>query len=376
MRIFIISETLTAGGAEWFSLRLAQALQQKGNEVFFFVLRADLINPALQNKFPEVKIITLPLIKTKRLVQLDRVVKKLTGKYLLIENANIKLLKKYIAASPPDVIHGHLIESDLVAVKANKNPDAHNVTTIHGDYIGNLKEEDRKKEIRFLLKNLTGIAVITEEQKRILTHYFPECSNKILKIYNGYPFPQKKYKQPDETFFYFGMIARGIPEKGWKPLIEAFSRLESKKVKLLLYGESDYLTQLKKTNRDVRIEFKGFTDDPLNAISNMHVGLLPSYFTSESLPTTVIEYLALEKPVIATNVGEVRQMIAVSENDNAGIIIDEIDEKKMVQPLYKAMKKMLEDHTFYQTKKANCKAAFEKFSMDKCVDAYIRLYKK
>lgn len=375
MRIFIISETLTAGGAEWFSLRLANALQENGNEIFFFVLRPDLINDKLKNKFPQLSLVTLPLNQMKWLVQLDRVVKKLTGKYQLVEWANVKLVKRYIKQYHPDVIHGHLIESDLVAVKANTGDYAHNVTTVHGDYIGALKADERKNEIQLLLNKLSGVAVISDEQKRILVEYAPVIIPKLKKIYNGYPLPAKGFNEPDNAVFTFGMVARGVPQKGWKPLIEAFSMMEDNNIQLLLYGESDYLDTLKKECKDERIVFAGFTDDPLQAISKMHVGLLPSYFTSESLPTTVIEYLALEKPVIATNVGEVKNMIKDEQGNDAGILIDEIDDVKMIQPLYQAMKKMLEDKAFYQTKKSFCKAAFQKFSMEKCIDSYMQLYK-
>ena len=375
MTIFIISETLTAGGAEWFSLRLARALQEEGNKVFFFVLRPDLVNEGLKSKFPDLPLITLPLPRVRVLVFLDRFINKIAGKYMLVEWANVKLLKKYIARHSPDVIHGHLIESDLVAIKANDAPQAHNVTTVHGDYIGALKANKRISEISRLLKQLSGIAVISDEQATILKEYYPDAASKIRKIYNGYPLPDKDFKDPDDTFFCFGMIARAVPEKGWKPLMDAFSLIKNEQVRLLLYGSGPYLDELNEANRDERIIFRGFTNDPLSAISEMHVGLLPSYFTSESLPTTVIEYMALGKPVIATNVGEIKNMILAEDGQSAGILVEEIDTRAMIKPLYDAMTKMLEDKEFYLQKKSVSRKAFEKFSMDKCINAYLKLYK-
>lgn len=376
MKIFIISETLTAGGAEWFSLRLANALQEKGNQVYFFVLRPDKIIDQLKNKFPQLTIITLPETPIRWLVQIDRVVKKLTGKYRLVEWANVKMLNRYVKEFSPDVIHGHLIESDLVAIKANNAKEAHNVTTIHGDYIAAIKNNLRLSEINLLLNKLNAIAIISDEQQKIISTYAPHASSKLRKIYNGYPLPNKTFDQPDDSLFCFGMIARAIPEKGWKQLIEAFSMIENEHIRLILFGEGAYLDELKNQNKDSRIIFAGFSDDPLKSISTLHVGLLPSYYDSESLPTTIIEYLALEKPVIATNVGEVKNMLKDEHGNDAGILLQETNPEKMVKPLHEALKKMLDDKAFYQSKKTICKAAFEKFSMEKCIEAYMQLYQK
>lgn len=374
MKIFIVSETLSTGGAEWFSLRLADEFRKRGNEVFFFVLRPDLINDGLREKFNEIPIISLPIKWIKFLVNLDRVVKKVMGRYLLVEKANVNLLKKYIKIYRPDVVHGHLIESDLVAVKANSSADAHNITTVHGDYNRAINEGKRKKEIRFLLERLSKIAVITEVQRDTLQQYYPACASKMTMIYNGYPIKKRDFDDPDDSVFCFGMIARSIPEKGWQVLIDAFILIEERNVKLLLYGEGKHLDELKKLYTDDRIIFAGLTNDPLKAISKMHVGILPSYILSESLPTTIIEYLAMQKPVIATNVGEVKKMIMDEEGNFAGVLIDTIDKEKMVLPLYEAMVKMLHDSNFYNQKKSYCKAAFEKFSMEKCVRAYEKIY--
>mgnify|MGYP000157891154 CR=1 FL=1 len=98
MKLFVLSETLTTGGAEWFSLRLAAALMKKGHSVYFFVLRPDIINERIVQKFPQIKILTLPLWRIKLLVQVDRVVKKLLGKNIFVDGGSVlinSLLKEH-----------------------------------------------------------------------------------------------------------------------------------------------------------------------------------------------------------------------------------------------------------------------------------------
>lgn len=375
MKLFVLSETLTTGGAEWFSLRLAAALMKKGHSVYFFVLRPDIINERIVQKFPQIKILTLPLWKIKLLVQVDRVTKKLLGKNIFVERANVTFIRKQIKTIKPDALHSHLIEADLVAMKAAMGTESRVVTTVHGDYSMALKQHKREKEITELMQGLSHIAVISDEQQEILLQHFPMEKLKISKIYNGYPLESSLEAKPKSTCFTFGMIARGIPEKGWQSLIKAFQQLSTPNVQLHLYGESDYLLQLKNENQDARIHFFGFTNEPLKAIQTFDVGMFPSQYAGESLPTTLIEYLALQKPVIANNIGEVSNMLQVNHTQQqAGIVIHPKNEAEMIQQLYEAMNKMLVEPQYYEVLKGQCQRAFQKFSMDSCIEAYEACY--
>lgn len=374
MKLFLISETLTTGGAEWFSLRLANALMQKGHTVYFFVMRADIVNERIVQKFPNIKIIMLPRWWIKLLANADRVIKKISGKNRLVELANARLITHYGKKVNPDALHGHLIEADLVAVRVAKKISCTTVTTVHGDYNIALQQQKRIPEITFLMNQLNHVAVISDLQQQLLSNWFPKQANKISKVYNGYPFKEALYGEPDNNTFTFGMIARGIPDKGWEPLIIAFKRLQAPHARLLIYGESDYLLQLKAVNDDARIRFMGFTNEPLRAIAKLHVGMLPSY--EDSLPTSVIEYLALQKPVIATNVGEIKNMLHIESRDQyAGTVLDFINKEALIDPLYEAMYQMMTDTSYYLQAKANCHDAFAKFSMDTCIESYENLYR-
>lgn len=378
MKIFIISETLMAGGAEWFALRLAEALINRGHEVSFFVLRPDMIDERVKGKFKNIKIIALPVWKVRLFANLDRVI-KFTGKHnYLVELFCSRFLKKNIEKCCPDVIHSHLIKSDAVGLRANRVRKIRQVATVHGDYIKAIKSNDvvNIRAIASLVPHLDQIVIISDEQERIISARFPEAKSKMRKIYNGYPLEERTYAVKEEGTFCFGLIARGIPEKGWEPAIRAFMQMEQPDVRLILYSESEYINQLKQRYTDPRIIYAGFTDDPLAAIQHMDVGLLPSYYSSESLPTTIIEYLAMKKPVIATNIGEISKMILpASDGPPAGLIINTDDPEAMVQPLFYAMMRMYSDKQLYSGLQASCLQAFEKFSMKKCVDAYLDIYK-
>jgi len=377
LKIFTVTETLVAGGAEWFALRLSHALQQQGHLLFVFVLRPDLMDQRLIAKFGDLSIVHLPLWQIKAAVFADRVLNKVFQKSFFVEALNARFLKKKIKDFHPDALHSHLIPSDAAVMKANKKTKIPHITTVHGDYIQAVKKNHQRRIsiIKKLIPALDHIAVISEEQVTILKERFRESSEKLKKIYNGYPLPEAMPPAKERTHFTFGMIARGIPEKGWKQAVEAFSKIEDQDFRLHLYGESEYLDMLRTEIKDERIIFGGFTDHPLDVIAGIDVGLLPTYYASESLPTTVIEYLAMGKPVIATNVGEIERMLE-TDAGIAGIVIKENDPKKMTAPLHEAMMHLAGNDDCYSKAADCCTEAFKKFSMQRCVNEYLSLYNK
>src|SRR5439155_7044278 len=98
--------------------------------------------------------------------------------------------------------------------------------------------------------------------------------------------------------FLFCLCSRAIPEKGWEEAIAATVQINSlqperragKRARLLLIGDSEYARSLKtKYAQQQEIEFLGQLQNPLPTILACDVGLLPSRFISDSVPSTVIE---------------------------------------------------------------------------------------
>lgn len=379
MNILIISETLTAGGAEWFALRLANAFVQAKHKVAFFVLRPDIIHTGLTEKFPAISIRSLPVWLIKILALGDRLIKKINGQNdVLITFFNSLFIRQYLKKHPVDVIHGHLIKSDAAGIMARGKRKIRQVTTVHGDYIKAIKNQDSAilETIYHVIPELDRIVIISKEQAQLLSRDFPQASTKLKTIYNGYPVPYRTLTEKNRETFNFGLIARGIPEKGWEPAIRAFLMFPDENIRLWLYAAGDHITMLQQQYTDPRIIFAGFTDRPLEAIHQFDVGLLPSYYPSESLPTTVIEYLLMEKPVIATCVGAISDMLQPDNGSQAaGLLIKTTDPEQMIQPLYEAMYTLLHDKTKYTALQHACMPAFQKFSMDHCVAAYLSVYK-
>ncbi len=123
---------------------------------------------------------------------------------------------------------------------------------------------------------------------------------------------------PDDAFL-VGTVARLVPVKNHKLLIEAAAQLEED-VHVVLVGDGSERPALEKLVRDRQIQSRvHFVGEMLSSI-NLHqffdVDVLCSL--SEGFPNAVIEALAAERPVIATAVTGVRDIIA---DDETGLLV-------------------------------------------------------
>jgi len=168
------------------------------------------------------------------------------------------------------------------------------------------------------------------------------------------------------------MVARGIPEKGWRCAIEAFLTLDAEKSELRLVGESAHLNALAREFTDTRIKFMGYSSNPLKEINEFDVGMLPSYYGSESLPTTVIEYMVCGKPMVISRIGEVDRMMKM-EGKYCGIIVDLVDGRPQTESWCEAMRQMLSQERRQRWGDLSRQAS-AKFDMNSCVTNYIGMY--
>ncbi|RZJ85721.1 MAG: glycosyltransferase, partial [Hymenobacter sp.] len=105
------------------------------------------------------------------------------------------------------------------------------------------------------------------------------------------------------------------------------------------------------------------------------VGLLPSYFASESLPNCIAEYLFCGAPVVATRIGEIPQMLAVPGQGLAGVLLEQ-NGQGLTDPaaLTAALRTYLTQPAVLAAHRALARQCFDKFRMERCVVAYEELF--
>ena len=116
-----------------------------------------------------------------------------------------------------------------------------------------------------------------------------------------------------------GVVTRITPEKGIHFLVRAIAELKRKTaIKLLIVGgpyfqkDVDYMDSLKREVADLGVEdsviFTGFLSDTRIVTSLLDIVLVPSIIP-EACPRTIIEAMAVGKPVIATPLGGSKELV-------------------------------------------------------------------
>ncbi|MBV2165512.1 MAG: glycosyltransferase [Kaistella sp.] len=206
--------------------------------------------------------------------------------------------------------------------------------------------------------------------------YFPQfdhmvyCSEKIMQImHRTYPnlqYPpesviinavpadeiRKKSEEKIPDFKnrpVFVSVGRLHTRKGYHKLMDAHHRLlkEGFGHSVVIIGDGEELPNLLLQQKNLGVEetfiFAGNKMNPYPYIKNADFFIMPS--ESEAWPLVISEALILQKPIIATKVGDVDLMI---EDGKTGHLI-----RYETSEIYEAMKKFLTDKTFVQNLKDN-----------------------
>lgn len=395
MKILIVLEDLRTGGAQTFALRLAQALHRAGHEVHLYDHYAYLVNHKLVRQLaPDVPVISYGTNSPRQdwlLRKVDGLSRRLGRLASMREGQLIEHLRQTIQRLQPDVVNSHTIKADYAAAKALEPLSIPLVITMHGCYELFLHKADAPEVTpkgNYALQQAAAVVYLTAKNLEIFEQagVRPLASLLHQQIYNGFDgqFSAEKPQHsrvalgiaPEDKVF--GMVARGIPEKGWGHAVNSFLALEAAypTLQLVLVGESDYLTELKARHPHPRLHFTGFSRNPIDWVDMFDVGLLPSYFHAESLPNSIAEYLSCGKPVIASRIGEVPAMLE-SAAGPAGIVLDQAN-WQLTDPnqLTEAMRAYLTQPALLAEHQLRAALAFEKFRMKYCLAAYENLFQQ
>lgn len=395
MRIVMLADTLTTGGAETFLLRMAKALQTRGHEVRVAALRGDRLEPGLIDSIASgIPVDAFRFWGMRSLMPVDGLLQSLGIDFSMLRWLQRRWLARLIERHGVQVLHSHLMISDLVASIACKTAGIPWLSTMHGDYLTyEPNGHDRAarianftRAVRTVERHVGVVVCITEIQQAQMRRLMPSLAVRggLHKIYNGYParpatdsaqhsVPKAISHIPPDALV-VGMVSRGLREKGWDVLVDAARRLDKENVWLVLVGEGPRLAELRASIQDPRVVFVGNVTNPLDYIKRFDIACLPSRYTSESLPTVVIEYLQQEKPVVATGIGEIPTMLRAGSKQAAGITIAFDTEEAMAAELADVLR-LLADDTALRTRLSQAAPeAFEPFDMEVCLQRYEALY--
>ncbi len=199
--------------------------------------------------------------------------------------------------------------------------------------------------LEVLTSGLTDLYISNSEAGRIATHRRERIPlKKIITIPNGiditnYPSPKREtiltYRQRlglSEGDPVLGIVANLRAQKGHKTIADALLRIQGvfPAVKCLFVG-ADLLNGAIHTYVQAKglrnvVIFTGSREDIPELLSVLDVFLLPS--TWEGFPKSILEAMAMQKPVVASNVGGIPEIV---EHQKTGIIIPPQDSNALTE---------------------------------------------
>ena len=359
MKILLVNKFhYLKGGSEKYYFELAELLKKHGHEVAFFSME-DEKNIHTDSKEYFVK--PIDLNNGSKLKAFD----------VIYSKDNKRKMEEALEDFKPDIVHLNNFQRQLSAsiiepIKKKNIPivfTAHDVQAIcpaitmldndknicekcmGGKYINCIKKKCNKgSTLKSVLGALEGRYyrmknIYTKQIYYIITpsEFYKEKfiqdgipSNKIETIHNFINNEEYDLHVEDEGYaLYFGRLSK---EKGILNLVTAFSK--SKNGQLYIAGEGEekerILEIIKDNHLEDRVKLLGFlnSDDMKETIRKCKFVVVPSIWY-ENCPYSVMETLAIGKPVIGSNIGGIPELV---KNEKSGLIyeynnIDDLVEK-------------------------------------------------
>lgn len=347
---------LTAGGGETFPIMLANAFRARGYAVTLLNYREKQTEPGVKRMIAA----SIPVLELDHTDWLPFVARDMGI----------------------EIVHSHHAWVDVkLATDLINEPGVKHVVTMHGMY-----EMMRKGQvdalIRLLERRVDRVVYTAEKNRGPFSPDF-QLAKGFVKIDNALPiYPVTPAARQElgiaEQDFVLCLVARALEDKGWGEAIEAVelaNAQSARRIHLLLIGEGPEYDRLKPQTSSASIHFLGFRSNIRDFFAMSDMGLIASRFKGESYPLVLIDCLHTGKPVLATDIGEIRNMLSTGDG-LAGAIIELEDWTLPVHAMATSIVQLANDKANYQTLLSRVAHAAAKFDLDVMTDKYVDVYEE
>jgi glycosyltransferase involved in cell wall biosynthesis len=301
------------------------------------------------------------------------------------------------------VVHGHMYRAEVVSVaaadlvRARGGNRPYLIETIHSSRIRSQADRDLLVRLTPSMDRLVAVsrAIVTKLHREGRADLAP-----IELIHNGVDLARYDHTEacctlPEEYGFpegtpMVGVVARLEPEKGHATLLEAWPRVSAQvpAARLLVVGEGSLRETLERQAADLgllgapcdvegmvgtrgarpgaSVVFTGRREDVPAVAAALDVAVLPSY--REALGLVILEAMALGRPVVASDVGGIPELV---EDGVTGLLVPPRDPASLAD----AVVRLLTDHSFADTLARNgYRLVRERFCLERMVGAIELLY--
>jgi glycosyltransferase involved in cell wall biosynthesis len=280
-----------------------------------------------------------------------------------------------------DVLHAHEFAMNVYGSMASAVTGVPIVTTVHGkNYYG--ERLRRRLAYRFVSRQSKMVAV-SNDIADYLMKTIGICAKNIMTIHNGVRIDgfrkdgsaRNRIREmlglsDDQPLL--GTVGNLYPVKGHIYLIKAIAIIKKivPDVKTVIAGRGELLDRLKEEvsglGLEKNIEFLGYREDIPQLLQAMDIFILPSL--SEGTPLSILEAMASQKPVVATDVGGLSEIV---EDGETGFLVPSEDPESLAEKILFILKnRELSEKMAMEARKK----VVEEYDLNNMVKRYVHLY--
>jgi glycosyltransferase involved in cell wall biosynthesis len=248
-------------------------------------------------------------------------------------------LARIVRELKPDVVHAHSSKAGAIARVARAlHPGIPLVYSPHGyAFNGYFERRAERRAYRaaeqLLARAASRVICVCEAEAGLARAVGP--ASRVRVVHNGIapaepgP-PDPRILELGETGPIVGALTLLRPGKGLETLIDAAPELIARhpQLQVVIAGDGPSLEALRARARArgvlEAVRFVGPSDDPLGVLSAIDVFVHPSW--AESFPYVVLEAMSLSKPIVASDVGGIREAV---DDGVSGLLVAPRDPREL-----------------------------------------------
>jgi glycosyltransferase involved in cell wall biosynthesis len=309
--------------------------------------------------------------------------------YVVIENRRsydpvfLYELVKLIRRERISLLHSHEFMMTVYGSAASKLTGVPLIGTMHGK----VYYPDKRRRIlalRFAVSLCAKMIAVSDDLRRYLVDTLNFNPRKVMTLRNGIDlkrFTASSSREESRRLFSIpsdalvaGTAGSLFKVKGLEYLLEAAEKLSDLYPNLLLIiaGEGDQKEALEEKARELelgdRVRFLGFCESIPNLLNAIDVYVCSSL--SEGLSLSILEAMAMSKPVVATDVGGNREIVVP---DDSGYLVPPCDQSSLARRISELFDSSELRERFGRKGR---KIVEQKFSLEKMIQDYEKLYER
>jgi len=360
LKICIASYGFIVGGGEVVPIDLANALRARGHQITFLVLEKNFEDDS-------------PLLRYRLRSDIP----------VVFWDDVRRRFQAFLDEFGIEIFNSHNFGIEYYLYRAGSDIDIPYIASLHGGYEQTEEELLTEGLTNYVKKNVDEWLYLADKNivplmKRGLddARFTKSFNAPSLRPANaGWELDIRKQLNLGDDALLLVLASRALHDKGWQRAIEATRRVREatgRDCRLLLIGDGPDFQAIRAANAGKEfVRFLGRLDNPGPVIKECDIGIFPSSFSGESFPLFILECLQSGLPVVATDIGEIPNMVMI-EGEMAGCVVSgNQSDEALVDEMVQALVELATDENTMMLAKQRAGKAAARFSMDRLVDFYL-----